>query len=275
MGVRLIAAFAIVTAFAMLALAALPAEPASSALARVRLARGVAAGWRARAASLPLVRSWRPLDADTLRLAGLGAVTVGDVALAKLAGALSATLLAIALGLPPIAIPLIAYVAFVGPTVWIERRAAGRIATRRAAVLPLLDRVAALAGAGATVEQAIAQASEAAGALSPLLREAAARAALGLSLFEACAQLAERERVDELRDLARELARARVGGRPVASILRERREVLRLSWRASRLEAASRVDGALSLVLVLAYLPALLLLVVVPLFLGLLSALGT
>jgi pilus assembly protein TadC len=107
----------------------------------------------------------------------------------------------------------------------------------------------------------------------PLLRQTSTAAALGISPFEACADLAQQERLDSLRDLCGALAAARRGGRPLVPVLLERREVLRLAWRAERLEAASRVDGALSLVLILAYLPALLLLVVVPLFVGLLAAL--
>jgi hypothetical protein len=106
-----------------------------------------------------------------------------------------------------------------------------------------------------------------------VLREASARSRLGLSVLDALADVARRERIAGLEDVALELARARGAGRPMLPLLAERREVARLAWRARRLDAASRVDGTLSLVLVGAYLPALLLLVVVPLFLGLLRSL--
>lgn len=271
----LIVALAVAGGLAALALAALPSDPTAAAIARVRAARGLAAGgWRDRLDALPLVRSWRPVDAETLRLAGLAHVSTSELAASKIGTALAAGLLALlVLGANPLAL-LAAYAAFVAPTLWVERRAAASVAARNAAVLPFLDRLAAAAAAGATVEQALALGADQAGPLAPLLRDAVRRAGLGLSLFEACAEVASAERVDALRDLARELARARRGGRPLRPVLDERREVLRLAHRAARLEAASRVDGSLSLVLVLAYLPALLLLVVVPLFLGLLAALG-
>ena len=51
------------------------------------------------------------------------------------------------------------------------------------------------------------------------------------------------------------------------------RDRLRASERAKSLDAAGRVEGRLMLVLVLCYLPALMLLVVIPLFLGLLDGL--
>ena len=100
-----------------------------------------------------------------------------------------------------------------------------------------------------------------------------ARSRLGVPPFDALADVAARERLSALAEIALELGGARRSGRPMLPLLAERREIARLASRARRLEAASRVDGALSLVLVGAYLPALLLLVVVPLFLGLLRSL--
>jgi len=57
-------------------------------------------------------------------------------------------------------------------------------------------------------------------------------------------------------------------------VIRERRVALRTVERSRRLEAASQVEGRLMLVLVLCYLPALMALVVIPLFIGLLEGLG-
>jgi hypothetical protein len=56
-------------------------------------------------------------------------------------------------------------------------------------------------------------------------------------------------------------------------ILQELRDELRAGERARSLQAASHVDGHLTLVLTLCYLPALALLVIVPLFLTLLAGL--
>ncbi|OLC55730.1 MAG: hypothetical protein AUH85_08465 [Chloroflexi bacterium 13_1_40CM_4_68_4] len=173
-----------------------------------------------------------------------------------------------------IALGPLAFAAFVAPSEWVRRRAAGRLADRRAGLLPFMERLAALAGAGMTVEKAVLRLADPESPLRPMLRDVAARADLGVSPLDALSEVAAREGLLELRDLARDLVRARHGGRQLLPVLGERRELFRLARRAERLEAASRVDGALSLVLVLAYLPALLLLVVVPLFLGLLRALN-
>jgi hypothetical protein len=54
-------------------------------------------------------------------------------------------------------------------------------------------------------------------------------------------------------------------------VLRDHRDRLRASERAKSLDAAGQVEGRLMLVLVLCYLPALMLLVVIPLFRGLLD----
>src|SRR5207302_851422 len=59
----------------------------------------------------------------------------------------------------------------------------------------------------------------------------------------------------------------------LASARRDAGHRLRASERARALDAAGRVEGRLMLVLVLCYLPALMLLVVIPLFVGLLDGL--
>ena len=270
----LIGAFA-AAACVVLAVAAL-AGPASAArsLWRVRVARGLARDrLRDRLGRLPVIRHWRPVDARTLELAGLTNLAVADVALLKCGAVALALLLSFALRLPIVAFGPIAFAAFIAPSEWIARRARDREAARDAALLPLLERLQALGAAGMTVEQALGHAADTDSPLAAIVREAAARAQLGVSPFDALADVAAREGVVALEDVAAELGRARRAGRPMLPLLAERREAARLVWRARRLEAASRVDGALSLVLVVAYLPALLLLVVVPLFLGLLRSL--
>ena len=244
-------------------------------IARVRRARGAnASGPLAALRALPLLRGWHPVDADLLRLAGLERVAPADVGIAKLGAAAFAAVAAASLGVMPIAIAPLAFVAFVAPSEWLRRRAGTRRDEREAAVLPLVERLLALASAGFTLEQALARVADAASPLRPTLRAARAIAALGVSPFDALADRASHDGIASLAELARELARARRAGRSPLPALVDRRESVRLARRAARLEAAAGVDGALSLVLVAAYLPALLCLVVVPLFLGLLRSLG-
>ena len=84
-----------------------------------------------------------------------------------------ATVLALALGLPAIALGPLAFAAFVAPSEWVRRRAAGRLADRRAALLPFVERLAALAGAGMTVEKAVLRLADPESPLRPMLREVA------------------------------------------------------------------------------------------------------
>lgn len=271
-----IVTLSIVAGVACAAFAAMPPSPSSRALRRVRVARGRAPhGVLDAARSLPLVRAWRPADERALRLAGLTRVAVADLALAKVGCGVAGIVFALAVGLPPVVALGLGFASFVLPSEIVARRARAAERSREEAVLPLVERLLALATAGFTIEQSLGRVAEAASPLGPLLAESERRASLGVPAFDALADVSARENVSVLADLARDLARARRGGRPLLPVLAERRETLRLARRALRLEAASRVDGALSLVLVGAYLPALLLLVVIPLFLGLLAALGT
>jgi pilus assembly protein TadC len=271
----LIAGAALAAAVTLLAFALAGAStPAARSLMRVRVARGVARDdLRARLARLPIVRDWRPVDERMLRLAGMNDVGVADIALLKIGAASLAALVVAGVRLPAVCIAPAAFAAFVAPSEWIARRARDREAEREAALLPLLERVQALGAAGMPIEHALAEAARTESALAAIVREAVARSRLGVPAFDALAEIAARERMPALEDVALELARARRAGRPLLPLLAERREVARLAWRARRLDAASRVDAALSLVLVAAYLPALMLLVVIPLFLGLLRSL--
>jgi len=56
-------------------------------------------------------------------------------------------------------------------------------------------------------------------------------------------------------------------------VIRDARDAARAAERAASIEAAAKVEGKLMLTLVLCYFPALMLLVVVPLFLTLLNGL--
>jgi hypothetical protein len=97
--------------------------------------------------------------------------------------------------------------------------------------------------------------------------------ALGAPLFPALAREAAAVGLPALAGIANDLERARDLGRGALVVLSDHRDRLRGAVRAKSLDAAGRVEGRLMLVLVLCYLPALMLLVVIPLFLGLLDGL--
>src|SRR5439155_1374069 len=129
--------------------------------------------------------------------------------------------------------------------------------------------VGALVAAGRPVETAIVGVATR-GVGSPLMDATLASVsrsyALGAPLFGALAREARRVGLDELARLAADLERARDLGQGAATVLADERERTRAAERARSLEAAGNVEGQLMLVLVLCYLPALMLLVVIPLF---------
>ncbi|MDP9266054.1 MAG: hypothetical protein M3O91_08080, partial [Chloroflexota bacterium] len=150
-----------------------------------------------------------------------------------------------------------------------------RVAAERA-VASLVERTEALVAAGRPAATALATlASRATGVtlLDTALSLAATDYALGAPLFRSLAVRSDDAGLPTLAALARELDRSRDLGRGSLGAIVQVRDGLRATERNRVLEAASRVEGRLMLVLVLCYLPALMLLVVVPLFLGLLDGL--
>jgi hypothetical protein len=105
------------------------------------------------------------------------------------------------------------------------------------------------------------------------LRRAADAYALGAPLFASLSGAVETDGIDELAKVAAALERSRDLGRGSLAVIRGRREAARAAERAESLEAAAKVEGKLMLTLVLCYLPARMLLVVIPLFLTLLDGL--
>jgi hypothetical protein len=119
---------------------------------------------------------------------------------------------------------------------------------------------------------AIAERGVGAALMDRAIAAAARSYALGAPLFPALAHEAAAARLSALASIANDLERARDLGRGALVVLRDHRDRLRASERARSLDAAGRVEGRLMLVLVLCYLPALMLLVVIPLFLTLSTA---
>jgi len=222
--------------------------------------------WRA-AGDRDLAQSDTGLDQQGLMVAKLIGALVG------LGLGLAATAM---LSVTPAIVLLPAYAGAVAPSLIVERRAASR---RRAAELAtgiVVERVEALVAAGRPAESALAViATRPTGSalLDRVLGVAAERYALGAPLFRALGAAAEAEGLPGLAAFAATLERARDLGRGSLQLIREARDDRRASERARAIEAASGVESRLMLVLVLCYLPALFLLVVIPLFIGLLDGL--
>jgi pilus assembly protein TadC len=192
------------------------------------------------------------------------------------AGALIAALVGLAVPVGPAVVLAGAYAGFVLPSVWVEGRARGRRREAERAVTVLVERIDALVSAGRPPETALAllmTRPSGSALLDAVLRQASDAYALGAPIFRTLAAHARDEGLIACATVADELERARDLGIGSLAIIHERRNALRAGERARSLEAASQVEGKLMLVLVLCYLPALILLVVLPLFIGLLEGL--
>ncbi len=193
-----------------------------------------------------------------------------------LGGAAFAAAVSLIAPVGPLVVVAAAYGGFILPTLRVDRAAARQRSQAEHALVTLVEWAEALVASGRPVEGAFV-AIAARGVGGRLVDEAVAAAArsyaLGAPLFPALAREAGSVGLPALAGIASDLERARDLGRGALVVLREHRDRLRGSERAKSLDAAGRVEGRLMLVLVLCYLPALMLLVVIPLFLGLLDGL--
>ncbi len=191
-------------------------------------------------------------------------------------GGLVGALALLALPLGPLAPVVGAGAGALGPGIVLDRRARHARDRADARVASLVEWLESLLASGRPAESAmLVLALRATGAhqLDSALRAAADAYAMGVPMARALADAATARGLPTLAGLAAELERSRELGRGAMIAIRDYRERLRSRDRARLLEASSRVDGALMLVLVCCYLPALMLLVVIPLFVDLLTAL--
>lgn len=222
---------------------------------------------------------WRPVtdrDLQQSRLVG----TQSALALTKLltlaAGAASGIAAGAMLGSPLLGGLALGYAGFVAPSLVVERRAAAGRREAESALGALIERLEALTAAGRPVETALSGISaipSGSSILDAVTGRAARAYALGAPLFRSLAAGAADAGLDGLATFAAELERARDLGRGSVIVVREARDRARARERTRSLEAAAKIEGRLMVTLVLCYLPALMLLVVVPLFLTLLDGL--
>lgn len=215
-----------------------------------------------------------------VRADGRAGAAVERLAVLKLASGVVAALVGIAIaavtGWGILAPALLGYAGFIVPSLLAERRTAKRRRDAERASVSVVEWLHALVASGRPVEAAVASiASHPSGSvvLDDCLDRVRRDYALGVPLHVALARNGAEAGVAPLIELGARVERARDLGRGVLSLLQDLRDELRASERARDLEAASHVEGKLTLVLTLCYLPALALLVIVPLFLTLLSGL--
>jgi hypothetical protein len=214
---------------------------------------------------LPAAPRARLTDEGTaLRVAGaIGGATIGCV-------------VGLTLGLGPLPVPLAAFAGSSTAALAGERRALARQRDADRAMVTVVEWLYALVASGRPLETAIASLASI-GRPGALLESSLARVrrdyALGVPLHDAIGQEGRRSGVRGLVMLGERIVRAREFGRAALPVLQDLRDELRAAERARSLEAASQVEGKLTLILALCYLPALALLVMIPLFLTLLAGL--
>jgi tight adherence protein C len=209
------------------------------------------------------------------RIAGLSVVLL----LTALTAGLSAALVLTALTAPVVpGLALAALLAVLAPPVagWVARRraTARRLAVRSEAATAVLDLLGAALLAGLNPHRAVLRVAERAHeALHDDLGLAAAVLRLGGTPAAALRAAADRSGLDELRAAAAALEAAERWGAPPAEALAARAEALRGRARLHAEAQAGRAAVRLVFPLVLCFLPAFVLLVVVPTIAGALRAL--
>jgi hypothetical protein len=256
---------------------------AASVTAAILGLRGASPVARRLAAVAPEERAvrprWRSVSEADLRDAGVRVAPDRFLALrvaCAIAAALLAAVTSLIAPLGPAMVAIGALVGFAIPALVVERRASAGRSSAESHSMAVVERLEALVAAGRPPETALAlllRRPTGTRVLDRVLRRAADAYDLGAPIFRTLSAHARAEGLVTCAAIAEELDRARDLGSGSLSIIRERRGSLRAAQRARTLEAASQVEGKLMLVLVLCYLPALILLVVIPLFMGLLDGL--
>jgi tight adherence protein C len=254
-------------------LVVLAVAPRSAVAARLDFLRPSSGHVFARLRGLPLV------SPATLRASGFD-ISIEHVVAAKIALALVGALLAavIALFLPIGAIFVIAaaYVGFILPSLVVQRQAALRQRDAEAATASLVEWAHALVLSGRPVDSALLAVARR-GSGAPLVDEVLARVidlyTLGAPLHVSLIREGTDVALASLVRLAERLERAREFGVGSVGVLEDLREEMRSAARERLIQSAAQVEGKMTLILTLCYLPALALLVVIPLFVTLLAGL--
>lgn len=215
----------------------------------------------------------------TLSASGLG-IAIEQLVAAKIAlalvGALLAAVVALVLPIGALMVVAAAYGGFILPSIVVERRAARRRREAERAIAALVEWTHALVLSGRPVDSAV-MALARRGTGAPLVDGVLTRVAdlytLGAPLHVSLIRESTDAALGSLSRLAERLERSRELGQGSVTILENTREELRSAARDRLLESASQIEGKMTLILTLCYLPALALLVVVPLFVTLLAGL--
>jgi Flp pilus assembly protein TadB len=268
--VSLMGAFAAAACVALLILAAAPRSRVSLRLDafRPRTARAFAG-----------IGALRLMTPANLTASGLGIGVeqlVGAKVAAALVGALLAAGAALVLPIGPLVLVAAAYGGFILPSIVVERQVAQRRAEAERAVGSLVEWTHALVLSGRPVDSAVlalARRGTGASLVDQVLTRVADLYTLGAPLHVSLIRESRVFALSSLSRLGERLERSRELGQGSVTVLENMRDELRSAARERVLASASQVEGKMTLILTLCYLPALALLVVIPLFVTLLAGL--
>jgi tight adherence protein C len=230
------------------------------------------------AARLPLRRSWitrqelveAGIDPEAITPAEIGALKL-LLAVAGLSGALVFSAV-----LPPLLLfsPAVAWAGFVAPSVYISRLRAARRARVMAELPDIVGLLRAFLNAQVPLEQAIhlisgqMSAADPGNVLAAELRRALGDYGLGQTIEASLQRMADRVGVEELKTVVGAIAQGKRLGSGMELILRDQELLVRMAQRNRATAAASQVSTRLMAVLVGVYLPEFVILVMIPLFWG-------
>lgn len=217
------------------------------------------------------------IDRTTLMQAGLDPDRIDgrDVLAWKLAGAAAGMIagLIAATVLPGliVAVPGLFWVGLMTPSAWLARRRHHRLDQLRRELPDLIGLLRALVSVGLPLEQALHVIAGQHWSL-PLSSEEIARTmtayGLGIPIDEALDEMSRRTGLEEMAGVTRAIATARRLGSGLDQVLRDQELVVRLDGRHRATADASRVGTRMLLVLAGVYLPEFAILIVIPLFWG-------
>jgi Flp pilus assembly protein TadB len=263
-------AAAAATCVALLILAAAPRSRVAARLNALRPSRAIVfAGLRGVGLMAP----------ETLKASGFG-FAIEQLLAAKIAlaliGALLAAVIALVVPIGAVVVVAAAYGGFILPSIVVERRAIQRRRDAESAIASLVEWTHALVLSGRPVDSAVvalARRGTGASLVDDVLKRVADLYTLGAPLHVSLIRESKESGLASLARLAERLERSRELGHGSLILLENAREEFRTAARERLLESASQVEGKMTLILTLCYLPALALLVVVPLFVTLLAGL--
>jgi tight adherence protein C len=167
--------------------------------------------------------------------------------------------------LGPFWIPLLAWVGFLLPSSWLDRKARARQEAIRRMLPDVIDMLTISVEAGLAFDAALLQARRAMkGPLPEEIGRMLHEMQLGVSRPDAMRHLADRTNVEELRSFVLAMVQADVFGVSVANVLRGQSQEMRVRRRQRAEERAMKVPVKLLFPMIVCVLPALMILVVGP-----------